>query len=158
MAENDYTCLITMSYTKVQVQVQECDPSLLDDVTIPMNATQTGRLLGMESDTAHTIIQELTGIKVHPVVRFYTTLWGRVAPHKDSPSFNAVNAARTLIIYLSDCKGGDLFFETGDSVRTGRGVVVVFDKSLTHWTDPVVEGAKKCVVCDVYSSNTEIDQ
>lgn len=132
----------------------ECDPTRLDALAVPQEPTQAGRLMGLESDRAQAIVRDLTDIEVQPVVRFYTTLYGRVAPHTDAPSFNTASSTQTLIIYLSDCEGGDLFFETGERVRTGRGKVVLFDKSVLHWTDPVSEGTKRCVVCDVEEGAT----
>lgn len=130
------------------IRVWSCDPARLNSVEAPPEPTQTGRLLGTESTRAHKIVYALTGVEVQPVVRFYTTQWGRVKPHKDAPSFNACDTTQTLIVYLSDCEGGDLFFETGERVETGRGVVVLFDKNITHWTNPVADGVKRCVVCD----------
>jgi len=131
------------------IRVSACDPAPLDTVEAATGPTQSGRILGTESIHAHKLIYSLTGIEVQPVVRFYTTQWGMVKPHKDAPSFNTCDATRTLIVYMSDCDGGDLFFETGDHIETKRGVVVVFDKNITHWTDPVADGVKRCVVCDV---------
>lgn len=120
----------------------------LEAVAVGLQPTQDGRLLGIESTDAHRIVERLVGVAVAPVVRFYTTTWGRMKPHRDAAAFNA-GTAQTLIVYLSDCAGGDLFFATGERVETKRGVAVVFDKATVHWTDPVTEGTKRCVVCDV---------
>ena len=52
-----------------------CDPAALDAVNVAL-ASNGRRLLGLKTDVGHITVAKLTGVRVCPVVRFYTTLWG----------------------------------------------------------------------------------
>lgn len=62
------------------------------------------------------------------------------------------NKEYTFIIYLSDCIGGETIIQD-QKISAEIGKVVIFDKSLPHSAEKVIQGVKYVIVGDLYTTN-----
>lgn len=70
---------------------------------------------------------------------------GRLPLHKDAEVHPLKGWRRRFnaVLYLDDCKGGELKFDTGQTVKSTRNTLVMFPVSRPHEVLPVVKGNRR---------------